>query len=341
MSREVKRHERSMRPMRVVALIAGTPIGMSPGEIARRLEVSVRTVQRDIAYLQGEPFYAPLVRNGQRWQVPAGYKLPPIAFDLQEATALLLGARLMARYADKANPYAVSAYQKLAAVLPEDTKLGLMGVAEELEALPLDDAYAAVLADLVRAWAERRQILVTYTATSPAATYERRLWPLFLEPNPIGRTCYLVAWDPKAGGARNYRVERISRVELLDERFSTPLGFSLERHLAHAWTIWNSEGRPVRVELEFDAAVADRVQESRWHHSQEVERRADGSLNVRFLIADTREIRPWVLGWGAACRVVAPERLRTEIVEELDAMRRRYGGGRAARREREDVSRAG
>jgi predicted DNA-binding transcriptional regulator YafY len=311
------RHGRSMRPMQVLALIASHPVGLTTGEIARRLDVSTRTVQRDLLYLQSAEFHAPLVLTGRRWQVPPGYSLPPIAFDLQEATALLIGARLMARYADKANPFAVSAYQKLAAVLPTEAKQAVADVADELQALPLDTTFARVLGDLVLAWAERRQVIVTYTLQS---AFERRLWPLVLEPNPNGHTCYLVAWDPKAGDARNYRIERISRVQVLDERFSTPLGFSLSRHLAHAWTIWSSSSRPVRVEVEFEPSIAERVRESRWHHSQQLEQRPDGSLRARFLVADTREIRPWILGWGAACRVIRPASLRAEIVEEAEAI---------------------
>lgn len=334
-----------MRPMNVLALVASHPIGLTTGEIARRLDVSTRTVQRDLLYLQSSEFHAPLVQNGRRWQVPPGYTLPPIAFDLQEATALLIGARLMARYADKANPFAVSAYQKLAAALPTAAKQAIAEVADELQALPLDTAFAAVLAELVRAWAERRQVVVTYTL---GTTFERRLWPLFIEPNPSGHTCYLVAWDPKVGEPRNYRVERISRVQVLDERFSTPLGFSLSGHLAHAWTIWNSKGRPVRVELEFEASIAERVRESRWHHSQELLERPDGTLRVRFLVADTREIRPWILSWGAACRVIRPAALRDEVMEEAAAVTRAYATGarpdspaRPARPAAEAISRAG
>lgn len=310
--------------MKVLALIASHPIGLTTGELARRLEVSARTVQRDLLYLQSSDFHAPLVQSGRRWRVPPGYTLPPIAFDLHEATALLIGARLMARYADKANPFAVSAYQKLAAALPTAAKQAIAEVADELQALPLDTAFADILADLVRAWAERRQVVVTYTL---GTTFERRLWPLFLEPNPSGHTCYLVAWDPKVGEARNYRVERISGVQVLDERFSTPLGFSLAGHLAHAWTIWSSKRRPVHVELEFEASIADRVRESRWHHSQELQERPDGTLRVRFLVADTREIRPWILGWGAACRVVRPASLREEVREEAAAIVRSYAAG--------------
>lgn len=315
--------------MQVLALIASHPVGLTTGEIARRLDVSARTVQRDLLYLQTAEFHAPLVQAGRRWQVPPGYALPPIAFDLQEATALLIGARLMARYADKANPFAVSAYQKLAAVLPAEAKQAVADVADELQALPLDPTFAAVLADLVMAWAERRQVIVTYSLHS---TFDRRLWPLVIEPNPNGHTCYLVAWDPKAGEARNYRIERIARVQVLDDRFSTPLGFSLSRHLAHAWTIWNSSGRPVRVEVEFEPSIAERVGESRWHHSQELEQRPDGSLRARFLVADTREIRPWILGWGAACRVIRPASLRAEIVEEAEAIVRSSAGGHRAPR---------
>jgi predicted DNA-binding transcriptional regulator YafY len=314
--------------MQVLSLIAGRPQGMSTRELARRLEVTSRTIERDLLYLQVD-YNAPLVQVGRLWRVPHGYQLPPIVFDLQEATALLIGARLMARYADKANAFAVTAYQKLAAALPTETKLALSEVADELSALPVEETFTRVMTTLVRAWAEHRKVVITYTSMS-RGPFDRQVWPLFIEPSSSGHTCYLIAWDEHDGQgprAKNYRIERIAGVQLLDDRFSPPLGFSLARHLAHAWTIWNTDQRPVPVELEFDASIAERVQESRWHHSQELSQRADGSLRARFLVADTTEIRPWILSWGAKCRVIRPAALRDEVASELEATLARYGRG--------------
>jgi Nucleotidyltransferase/WYL domain len=116
-------------------------------------------------------------------------------------------------------------------------------------------------------------------------TFEREVLPLFIEPNPTGHSCYLIAWDPKPDAPRSYKVERISAVRVLDVRFDPPMGFSIGRHLAHAWGVWTSE-QPVQVELRFSPSVARRVKETTWHESQEVEDLPDGSVRVRLVVAE-------------------------------------------------------
>src|SRR5438093_47262 len=101
--------------------------------------------------------------------------------------------------------------------------------------------------------------------------------PLVHEQNPSGHSCYLMAGDPKRDAPRSYKLERISAVRVFDERFDPPLGFSVGKHLAHAWGVWTSE-RPVPVELRFSPDVARRVKETTWHESQQAEDLADGSV---------------------------------------------------------------
>ena len=79
---------------------------------------------------------------------------------------------------------------------------------------------------------------------------ERVVWPLFIEPTPYAHSCYLIAWDEKKRAGRVYRLERISLVVVLSERFSPPLGSSLRKLLGHAWGIWTSD-HPVEVVLRF------------------------------------------------------------------------------------------
>jgi len=176
------------------------------------------------------------------------------------------------------------------------------------------------------AWVERRQVVITYTMKS---TFERRLWPLFLEPSATGHTCYLMAWDPKPKEVRIYKVERISAVTVLEDRFSPPLGFSVRDHLAGAWGIWSS-AEPVEVELLFKRDAVRRARETIWHPSQRSETMPDGRLRITLKVGSILEIRYWVLGWGGDCEVVLPVELREDIQAEIRAMARTYNMGGAA-----------
>jgi predicted DNA-binding transcriptional regulator YafY len=313
------KQDRVMRLMRVLALFQAKPHGLTTREIADRLEVSQRTAQRDLLHLQSE-LHVPFVEVASRWVLPSQFFLAPVSFNVHEGMAMLISARLMLRFADKANLFANAAYEKVAAALPAPVKAPVMETADQLAGRRQDSDYLNLLTALTSAWAERQKIVITYTMDN---TFEREVWPLFIEPNPSGHSCYLVAWDPKLNGARNYRLERISAVKVLEDRFDPPLGFSMARYLAHAWGIWTT-AQPVDVELRFSAQVAKRVKETTWHESQRVEDLPDGSVRVHLLVSEPTELKHWVLGWGAACEVIAPPSFRSEIASEAAAMADQY-----------------
>ena len=308
-----------LRLLHEVTLFQAVPYGLTSAQLAERMGINQRTAQRDIASLELE-LRVPFVKHGARWVVVPEYWLPPVNLNVQEMVSLLLAARLMLRFADRANPFAVAAFEKLSAALPKAMRPALMEVGEEMGSKPADSNYTRVMAALTTAWAERRQILITYTIRD---TFQRRLWPLFLEPSAAGHSCYLIAWDPKPKEVRVYKIERISNITVLDQTFSTPLGFSIRDHLAGAWGVWSSAD-PVEVVIDFNRDTVRRAKETIWHPSQITELLPDGRLRLSIRVGSTVEIRYWVLGWGGACEVVRPVELRNDIQAEIRAMARTY-----------------
>jgi len=317
-----EKHDRLIRLMRELALFQANPRGLTSAQIGQKVEVSQRQAQRDIAALESE-LKVPFVKQGTRWTLIEGYFLPPVNFTIPEAMAMVVGARLMWRYADRANPFAQVAYEKLAAVLPGPMKESVMEVADGMGDKPDDGVWTKVFAALTTAWAERRKVRIRYTKED-GKTFERVVWPLFIEPTPAAHSCYLIAHDEKRREQRVYRMERISGVVVLEERFDPPLGSSLRKMLGHAWGIWTSD-HPVEIVLRFTSRVAPRVIATTWHESQDARELADGGVELRLLIAEPTEIRPWILGWGQECEVIAPASLRESILAELQEAVAAYG----------------
>jgi len=310
-----EKHDRLIRLMRELALFQANPRGLTTAQVAERMGVTQRSAQRDIAALESE-LRVPFVKQGRRWALIEGYFLPPVNFTVPEAMAMVVGARLMWRYADRANPFAQAAYEKLAAALPGPMKQPVMEVADGLADKPEDGVWTKVFAALTTAWAERRKVRIRYTKEDGDSS-ERLVWPLFIEPTPAAHSLYLIAYDESQSGTRVFRIERISSVVVLDERFSPPLGSSLRKMLGHAWGIWTSD-HPVEVLLRFTPRVAARVIATTWHESQEVREMPDGGTELRLVIAEPTEIRPWILGWGRECEVLSPADLRESIAADLD-----------------------
>ena len=155
-------------------------------------------------------------------------------------------------------------------------------------------------------------------------TFDRVVWPLFLEPSPLGHGIYLLAWDQKLSAVRSYRLERMTDGKLLDETFLPPPGFDAGSHLGQAWGIW-SPGDPVEVELLFAPSVARRVQETVWHSSQVLEALPDGRVRMKLRVSSWLELRHWVLGWGESVEVVRPPELRASIRNAVASLARVYG----------------
>jgi len=323
-----EKHDRLIRLMRELALFQAQPRGLTSAQIAQRMEISQRQAQRDLVALESE-YKVPFVKQGTRWTLIEGYFLPPVNFSIPEAMAMVVGARLMWRYADRANPFAQTAYEKLTAVLPEPMKEPVMEVADGLSDKPEDGAWTKVFSALTTAWAERRKVRIRYTKEN-GSTSERVVWPLFIEPTPAAHSLYLIAYDEKRRAPRNYRIDRISSVVVLDERFSAPLGSSLRKLLGHAWGIWTSD-HPVEVVLRFTPRVAVRVAGTRWHESQDVQELPGGGVELRLIIAQPSEIRSWILGWGMECEVLAPQDLRDSILMELEEAAAAYSKEKSRR----------
>lgn len=330
---EFEKHDRLIRLWRELALFQANPRGLTSAQLAERVKVSQRQAQRDIAALESE-LRVPFVKQGTRWSLVEGYFLPPVNFTVPEAMAMVVSARLMWRYTDRANPFAQSAYEKLAAVLPAPMKEPVTEVADGLAAKPEDAVWTKVFAGVTAAWAERRKVRIRYTNEGGEAS-DRVVWPLFIEPTPAAHSCYLIAHDEKRRKPLVFRMDRISSVLVLDERFSAPLGSSLHKLLAHAWGIWRSD-HPVEIVLRFTPQVAARVASTNWHESQRVRALPNGGVELHLAIAEPTEMRSWILGWGRECEVLEPIELRNSILFELEEAIAGYGAGRpeSATRER-------
>jgi predicted DNA-binding transcriptional regulator YafY len=324
--REPGKRDRTARLMRVTSLLAAHPTGMRPGEIAERLGMSVRNVYRDLHALEGE-VGLPTWSDDGRWGILESAFLPPLKLTLSEAMAVFLGARLMVRYADKYDPDLASAFEKLAAGLPETLRAHVGRTLDVLQDAPLDAEFIEHVRQLTKAWADRRVVEIDYEA----AAYEgrrgeratRTVRPYLIEPSLQTHALYLIGWDEDRGGMRTFKIERIHGVSVTPRGFEPPEAGSLERDLRRGWDIIADQD-PVEVVIRFSPAVGDRVAETVWHPDQRIHREADGSLEWRTVVSGTIEIRLWILSWGDDAEVLEPAELRDQVREIHARAAQRY-----------------
>jgi predicted DNA-binding transcriptional regulator YafY len=110
---------------------------------------------------------------------------------------------------------------------------------------------------------------------------------------------YLYARAEEHGEVRTFAVERIQKIEILDQNFDVPSDFNVSEYARGAFGI--AGGKPADVELSFDSEMASYIRERVWHESQSLEDRADGSVVLRMSVALGWELRSWIKGFRPTC----------------------------------------
>jgi predicted DNA-binding transcriptional regulator YafY len=292
------------------------PRGLRATELAEYCGVDRRTVYRDLQSL--EEMGVPVWEDQSRYGIERESYLSTIRLNLNEAVALFFAARLLAHHSDEHNPNVVSALSKLAAGLPDTTISSHMArVADVIRARPLRANYVRVLDTITRAWADRHKVTIRYRAASGELT-ERVICPYFLEVSRSEPASYVIAYDDLRAALRTFKLERVADAEMLTDSYAIPDDFDPYAHLASAWGVIDEV--EVEVRLRFSVSAAPRVRESVWHHSQTLIDTADGGCELSMRVGGIKEIRAWVLGWGADVEVLAPDALRDEVRDHARRM---------------------
>jgi predicted DNA-binding transcriptional regulator YafY len=323
-----RKRDRLARLLSVVSILysAGTgDQGVPVREIARLTGMTTRTVYRDINALETE-LGVPVFEAGRgRYGIERKYFLPPLHLSVPEAIVLFLAARLIARWSDEYDQAVVSAFTKLADLLPQPiarhVAATMLAIGEHSPNEPFTRAFTTV----ARAWADGRVVEIDYEP-SEGARRRTRVRPYFLEPDAALRSVYLIGFDESVKAMRTYKIERIRTATLMADRYEIPDDFDPDRWLAHSWGIWSSDSTPTeKVRLRFAASVARRVREAVWHRSQRLTELPDGGLELTVTVAGIVEIRPWILSWGDGVEVLEPESLRISVAEAVRAAAAQYG----------------
>lgn len=214
---------RADRLFHLVQLIRGRRLTTAEF-LAQRLEVSARTVYRDIADLQhqGVPIEG---EAGVGYRLGAGFDLPPLMFTQAEARALVASIRLAQAWLDPALAAdAQAAWGKVLSVLPAAAQAAAESLPVYAPVIAADADLQYTLQQLREAVQSRHKLRVSYRDLSGQAS-ERVLWPLgcFY----WGAVWTLGAWCESRQAFRSFRIDRMQAVTTLDERFAHEEGRTL------------------------------------------------------------------------------------------------------------------
>jgi CRISPR-associated endonuclease/helicase Cas3 len=321
-----KSANKAERLLQIEALLLEHPEGLTQAEIARRVGVHRSTIYR---YLPDLDQFCVYETPDGKLAIDRDHYLTDVRLTLHEAMAFHLAARLMATRTDKHNPHAASALRKLGLALEKlapmiSNHLDISADVMDAQARRHDPVYLDVLEMLTQAWAQGHQVHLKHQMPDKRV-FEYTFYPYFIEPYAVGRTTHVIGWRDPPEAVRTFKIERIRSVRILDEAYTIPEDFDPHELLVDAWSIWYTEAEPVEVVLRFHPRVAHRVEETKWHRSEDVDRQANGYLIWRAQVAEPQEMVPWIRGWGADVEVLAPEELRMQMTGEARRIAKAYG----------------
>ncbi len=307
---------------------------LTAADVARRFEVSARTVYRDLEFMR-DRMHAPIVFDAERSTyllTDKTYRLPLAEFSAGEVVALLFAERVSRQY--RGTPYeddVRSAFARIAERLPGeiDVDSGRLDemLALDLGPVPIPDP--VIFRTIVQALLARRRLLVRYHSLTSNKRRERRIEPYKVF--NLRGTWYLAAFDHPRQEVRDFALHRVEAATPLDETYAIDPKWTFTAYARDSFGI-EKGGAPVRVAIRFAPRQARWIRECHWHATARVQEQMDGSCVLHLCVSGLDEVRRWVMQFGAEAEVLKPAKLRKEVARELERASHAYQGDREAAR---------
>ena len=312
---------------RIISIIAS---GNYPNcqTLAREIEVSAKTIQRDLDHLRHQkdlPLEYDEVRHGFYFTRPVS-EFAPMQLSRGELLALFIalkaleplrGTPLYRQVAESLN--------KIAGACPDSVSIQWQDLhaacsLKQAGAIQVD---AALFSTLLDATLNRQEVAFSYRKLNGGGRGElRRVRPCHV--GNVMNGWYLIGHDLARGDWRTFALQRISGLEVLKNRFVPDASFNIRDHLSSGFGVWSygAEAESFEACIRLTGWAARYVAEGRWHRSQKITPLKDDGSEIEFRaeLAGLEEITRWVLGFGRHAKVLSPKKLRDAVQAEARAI---------------------
>lgn len=324
-----------LRQLDMLLAIPRWPRKRSTTDIAQYLRdqrghrIHVRSVQRDLLRLETDFGYL-CEEDGrsQLWFYPADKKVVDLpAMDAPAALAFLLSRehlepmlppatlRLLGPYFGRAEealrevPGSLARWRERVCVMTRGPHLKSPRIPDAVQA----EVYEAVLGG--------KQLSLEYRARSTKATKQQVVHPLGLI--VYEGMVYLVANATKYKDPVTYTLHRVKTAKRLEDNAARPAGFKLADWARKTMRFPVSDAT-LRLVARFDPAVATHLEE-RPLSADQTATPADGYVEIAATVADTEDLRWWLLGFGELVEVMKPRELRAQVAARIAKATQQYG----------------
>jgi predicted DNA-binding transcriptional regulator YafY len=286
-------------------------------EIADRFNISLRTVYRDVKTL--EEAGIPIIGEaGIGYSIMEGYRLPPVMFTREEATAFLTAEKFVEKFTDKALAATYqSAMFKIKAVLRGTEKDLLENMDEHIAILKKETAaiqQAAgknVLPMLLKAIAEKKIVTIQYTAFNQREATQRNIEPIgiFFSQG----YWHVIAWCQLRKDYRDFRTDRMSSIKVTDAVFEQTHP-SLKAYLSKV----TEEQDLKTVVINVEQNTVAYLQEQKYYYGFVSEKPVKEGVQMTFLTPCLEDFLRWYLLYAHKATIVRPRALENMLLQHID-----------------------
>ena len=278
-------------------------------DLAHRFEVSLRTIYRDIQTL--EQAGVPIVgETGMGYSLVEGYKLPPIAFGIEEAMSLITAEKLVQQFTDKSIGFHYeSAMNKIKAVLRTKDKQTIEGIENQIKIRPRQNLHPKIISNsleiVLKSIAEQKQITLTYKSLEETVT-ERIIEPvgLFYQEH----FWYILGYCLLRKDYRQFRTDRILKMSNTNTDFVQQHGDLATIKLPNLHT------EIIKVRILVEKQVAKFIVNSKHNYGFVAETETPDGVEMTFMTTEIKEGFPrWLLMFADYIKILEPAVLQTNM----------------------------
>jgi predicted DNA-binding transcriptional regulator YafY len=282
-------------------------------DIADRFEISLRTVYRDIRSL--EEAGVPIIGEaGIGYSLMDGYRLPPVMFTREEATAFLTAEKLVSQLTDSANGNLFSsALDKVRAVLKSGEKDYLENIDGRIEVLkssrlPKPQEHHNPLQTILKAVAEKFVMKLKYFAY-----YRQEHTSRFIEPIGVFYLeghWHLIAYCRERKECRDFRFDRITEIVLTDEIY-VDVHCSLKEYLADLY----KDIKLIEITVMVDKNAHLHLGEQKYYMGFVSETDHPDGIEMQFLSMSLEGFARWYMSFADYAQIIKPQQLLNRVKE--------------------------
>lgn len=300
---------------------------VTPTDLAAELQVSERTIYRDMRYLErAKSLKKRYSRSEGRYIFEAELTLTPLTLTPSEALALYTAASNPALAQDnffaadlRAGLAKIGTALNPAAAREVNAMEGRVSVG--VPAFTEESVHRPTMEIIRRAIRSNRKLRMHYWSASSDS--ERTLTVSPYDLRFLRHSWYLLARSEEHDAVRTFKISRMRDVELLTERFRFPRRFSADTYFANAWETFGGT-EEITVQVRFAPDVAALVADSRGQQFTAMEAQPNGSLVCTAVVNSLKEITWWILSYGSSAEALAPPELRADLARTTQEMAALY-----------------